>query len=256
VKSSYDMRFTFLSQAVSRVALFGLTSLIQLPEPLRELSLRLLATGGLGYVVILFHRLFMVSPYLPLLPAMLIALVLYVMFLNGNSRLSLAMTHPIQEDETTPEEKEDEDGHDEEKKNNEVSVSPPLLDPCASIDQTQSRTLDESALEGFLLAGRMASQIKEDPLLSQSEIDFSPLSRDSFSSDLHIFSLQQGIDDYFFRDDPFDRPIWEASPNGDNESDFLNPMSDSGNSVSRNSSDEEREERRLAEAVKSYWDSD
>jgi hypothetical protein len=171
VKSSYDMRFTFISQAVSRVALFGLTSLIQVPEPIRELSLRLFVTGGLGYMILLFHRLSKISPFLLILPVVVILVVLYTFFLNGNSRLGLSKTHPI-EDESPPEDMEEEG--DEGKDGDVPQSSCPRDKPAAAVHESSPieirnnepvvqqnyRDLSEATMDGLRLAGRMVDQLE------------------------------------------------------------------------------------------------
>jgi hypothetical protein len=232
----------------------------------------LLATGGLGYVVILFHRLFLISPYLPLLPAVLIALVLYVMFLNGNSRLSLAMTHPIQEDETAPEEKEKEDEEkQDEEKNNEVSVDPPLLggeesftehaglEPCLSVDQSQFRTLDESALEGFLLAERLASQIEGEPFPVEDSGSFDAASppHDSQSSSLSSSALIDVLSSEDFSSlagSALLNDFWLSSSSSERSQREIIPSQKT--IIWEDNSSEEDQDRRMAEAVESFWDSD
>jgi hypothetical protein len=220
--------------------------------------------------VILFHRLFLISPFLPLLPAMLIALVLYVMFLNGNSRLSLAMTHPIQEDETAPEEKEkeDEDGQNEEK-NNEVSLSPPLLrgeeslteragvEPCVSVGQSQFRTLDETALEGFLLAGRMASQIEGEPFPVQDSwsCDGASPPHDSQSSSLSSSALIDVLSAEDFSSlagSALLNDFWFSSSSSERSPANLREIPSQKTIIWDNSSEEDQD-RRMAEAVESFW---
>jgi hypothetical protein len=201
VQSSYDMRFKFLTQAVSRVALFALTSLIHLPEPVRELSLRLFATGGLGYVAILFHRLFLINPFLPLLPAVVILFVLYVMFLSGGSHLSLAMTYPIEEDESL----RNEDEWDQDKKM--TTVDPPLSTPTEThppIDfprESQLEGINHSTGEGIALTRRMVNQIENDPLENESlvsDIDKSSSSPNSSVENFDALISSVLMQDFWF----------------------------------------------------------
>jgi hypothetical protein len=166
VKTSYDMRFTFLSQAVSRVALFGLTSLIQVPEPIRELSLRLFVTGGLGYVILLFHRLSKVSPYLLILPIVVIPLTIYTLLLNGNARLELSKIHPIEEESFPDTEENDEgdgEGNENEKKDDEADVNGEKEAHLETNDESADhyQTVHDTDMVGIRLADRMVNQFED-----------------------------------------------------------------------------------------------
>jgi hypothetical protein len=97
VKNSYDMRFAFITQAFSRVALFALTSLVQMPPPVQDAVTDILSMAGIGYVTMLHVTLYKISPVLAFLPALTAILIVHFLTASGksSSRLDRAQTHPI-----------------------------------------------------------------------------------------------------------------------------------------------------------------
>jgi hypothetical protein len=77
VAQSYDQRYSFIMQALSRVLIFFISGLIQLPTGLQDLLIQVSSNSGLGYVVLLMLRLYFVSPLLPLAPIVALAIVIH-----------------------------------------------------------------------------------------------------------------------------------------------------------------------------------
>jgi hypothetical protein len=100
IKKSYDLRFAFLKQAFSRLAIFAITSMIQLPPPVQDALTEVASSVGFGYIGMLHVRLYRMRPVLAFAP--LAAAVLTVHFLTAsgraNTRLDLTKTVPVDED--------------------------------------------------------------------------------------------------------------------------------------------------------------
>lgn len=72
VTKSYERKYAFLTQAIGRVLIFFVASLINLPPFAQDTIVQMLSGLGLGYVGIMLLRLFNISPFLPLAPIVLI----------------------------------------------------------------------------------------------------------------------------------------------------------------------------------------
>jgi hypothetical protein len=101
VKKSYDTRFTFITQAFSRVAVFAITSLIQLPPPLQDAVTDVISTFGFGYAFVLIMRLWRISPALAFSPFAFLVLIVHFLTMSGkaNTRPELSKTFPVEDDE-------------------------------------------------------------------------------------------------------------------------------------------------------------
>jgi hypothetical protein len=86
VTNSYNKKLSFVTQAFSRILLFGVSSVIQLPEPVQDIVFQLISTSGLGYIVVLFMYLWRTSPLLVAVP--LVVVVLCVHFITATSKSS------------------------------------------------------------------------------------------------------------------------------------------------------------------------
>jgi hypothetical protein len=78
VTKTYERKYSFLIQAMSRVVIFFLTSLLHLPLALQDMAIHMASNSCLGYLSLLMLRLSRVSPLLPLAP--LFALLVIVHF--------------------------------------------------------------------------------------------------------------------------------------------------------------------------------
>jgi hypothetical protein len=96
VKTKYDKRFDFLTQTLSRVVVFTLTSMIQLPQPLQDSSLQIFLIGFFGFVIRLHIRLYEINHLLVILPLFVIGICVHLLTISSNqkSRILAQRTHP------------------------------------------------------------------------------------------------------------------------------------------------------------------
>jgi hypothetical protein len=64
VTSSYERRYSFLYQAIGRVAIFFLASFLNLPQLAQDSLMQMTSNSALGYFGVLFIRLYGLNPYL------------------------------------------------------------------------------------------------------------------------------------------------------------------------------------------------
>ena len=86
VTNSYNKKLSFVTQAFSRVLLFTVSSVIQLPEPVQDIIFQLISTSGFGYVIVIFMNLWRTSPLLVAVPVVI--LILCVHFITATSKSS------------------------------------------------------------------------------------------------------------------------------------------------------------------------
>jgi hypothetical protein len=77
VTRTYEKRYSFIGQALSRVLIFFLTSLIHLPLMLQDLLIHFVSNSGLGYVILLILRLARIHPVLPVLAILMLGVVVH-----------------------------------------------------------------------------------------------------------------------------------------------------------------------------------
>jgi hypothetical protein len=88
VTKTYQRKYSFLIQALSRVLIFFISGLIHFPAVVQDLVIQVGANSGLGYVVLLMLRLYLISPLLPLAPIVALGIVIHFLILsNKNSAL-------------------------------------------------------------------------------------------------------------------------------------------------------------------------
>jgi hypothetical protein len=92
VTNSYNNKLGFVTQAFSRVLLFSISSVIQLPEPVQDIIFQLISTSGFGYMIVLFVSLWRTSPLLVAVPV--IFLVLCGHFITATSKSSSFLPLP------------------------------------------------------------------------------------------------------------------------------------------------------------------
>lgn len=85
VTDSYERRYSFIGQALSRVLIFFLTSLIHLPLMLQDLLIHFVSNSGLGYVILLILRLARIHPVLPVLAILMLGVVVHFMVKSSHS---------------------------------------------------------------------------------------------------------------------------------------------------------------------------
>jgi hypothetical protein len=88
VTRTYERRYSFVLQALSRVLIFFVSGLIHLPAAVQDLVIQVGSNSGLGYVVLLMLQLYSVSPLLPLVPIVALGIIIHFLVLsNKNSAL-------------------------------------------------------------------------------------------------------------------------------------------------------------------------
>jgi hypothetical protein len=85
VTKTYERRYSFIGQALSRVLIFFLTSLIHLPLMLQDLLIHLLSNSGLGYLMLLILRLARIHPFLPVLALLMLGVVIHFLVKTSSS---------------------------------------------------------------------------------------------------------------------------------------------------------------------------
>ena len=98
VQKSYDMRFNFIAIAASRVLVFLLTSIISLPDSLRNVLMELVSASGLSYIILIHIQLYQRSPVLAFLPAIATAITVHFLTLSSRakSRLDTTSLPPVE----------------------------------------------------------------------------------------------------------------------------------------------------------------
>jgi hypothetical protein len=89
VSTVYDKRYTFIYQAISRVLIFFLSSLIHFPPFLQDLLLQFFANSTFGYIFLWMIRLYQINPFLPILPIGLLGLLLHFYFFHERTSLRI-----------------------------------------------------------------------------------------------------------------------------------------------------------------------
>jgi hypothetical protein len=164
VAKTYERKYSFLIQAVSRVAIFFLSSLLHVPLVIQDMVIHLLSTSGLGYLSLLLLRLTRVSPLLPLAPLFGVAVIIHFFIRSGSSVRGRALEeerlrqqiHPILcEDEVEREsDVKDERGNGNDNRETQrresqsgadVGVSPPHVQSQVEVNEPPSQLL---SLEG------------------------------------------------------------------------------------------------------------
>jgi hypothetical protein len=97
VTKSYNNKLTFITQACSRVLLFSISSLIQLPEPLQDIFIQLVSTSGFGYIIVLLVNLWRTSPFLVAVPIVFLGLIIHFVTASSKSSsfLPLSKVQPV-----------------------------------------------------------------------------------------------------------------------------------------------------------------
>jgi len=90
VSKAYSKKFSFVNQAVSRVVLYLLVSVVQLPPAAQDTVVQVILSSGIGYVIMLLVQLYEVHPILVLVPVVTVFIVAHFLFSsNKHSDLSL-----------------------------------------------------------------------------------------------------------------------------------------------------------------------
>jgi hypothetical protein len=89
VRKGYQNGFSFVWQAGTRILIYLLRSLIVLPESIQDSILHVISTSGLGYSMLLFVRLYRLSPLLSLAPVAFLAILLHFYFYSSSRSMKL-----------------------------------------------------------------------------------------------------------------------------------------------------------------------
>jgi hypothetical protein len=171
VKNSYDMRFAFITQSISRVALFALTSLVQMPPPVQDAVTDILSMAGIGYVTMLHVTLYKISPVLAFLPALTAILIVHFLTASGksSSRLDRAQTHPITK---SIDDEEDEANVTSDPENDAASGVQLGADVSGAQEEYGDWKSHRATLLGNgRLANRLANRLRPSPSPSPSDHD-------------------------------------------------------------------------------------
>jgi hypothetical protein len=114
IKKKYDKRFAFLTSTITRVGMFTLTSVIQLPPSCQDMGIQMVILTTFGYLLKLHVDLFEIYPLLAFLPTFLVALLVHTMASGAKPR-NLSMTYPLTSEPGEEEKKEAEEKKETEK---------------------------------------------------------------------------------------------------------------------------------------------
>jgi hypothetical protein len=99
MRKRYDKRFEFVTKTVTRVAMFALSSLIQLPPSFQDLGLQVLLFAVCGGIARLHLQLLAINPFLVVMPSLVVLTVIYVLLVSGRKVRSLiSRTYPLAEE--------------------------------------------------------------------------------------------------------------------------------------------------------------
>lgn len=101
VHSSYERRYSFVYQAISRVTIFFLASLLNLPQFVQDCFIQITSNSVLGYLGFLFIRLYNINPFLVGVPLFCAGIVIHfvVNATMKNEQLRKGQDlHPIEEE--------------------------------------------------------------------------------------------------------------------------------------------------------------
>jgi hypothetical protein len=94
VSSTYERRYAFVGQAISRVLIFFLSGLIRLPPVVQEMLAHVASNSGLGYIVLLMIDLYLIHPLFPLVPIVALGLVVHFLIQSQHQPHSILPTPP------------------------------------------------------------------------------------------------------------------------------------------------------------------
>jgi hypothetical protein len=92
VAEKYVRKYSFLTQALSRVFIFFLSTMLRFPLALQDTVIHLASNSGLGYALLLFLDLYEISPLLPLAP--IVALMILTHFVLSIEHRKLPLELP------------------------------------------------------------------------------------------------------------------------------------------------------------------
>jgi hypothetical protein len=120
MRKRYDKRFEFVAKTVARVVVFVVSSIVQLPPSLQDLGIQVTLLALCGWIVRCHLRLYRISPVLVALPSLLVATVVYVLFVSGRkARNLISRTYPVQDEKEEDDEDDENDKDDDKDKGNE-----------------------------------------------------------------------------------------------------------------------------------------
>jgi hypothetical protein len=105
VTRTYERRYSFIMQAISRVLIFFVTSLIHLPVMIQDLLIHFFSNSGLGYLVLLMLRLARISPFLPLVPLLVMGMIVHFL-VKSQIHQDRLRNKLLEEEESSPADKD------------------------------------------------------------------------------------------------------------------------------------------------------
>jgi hypothetical protein len=82
----YGRKFRFIGQAVSKVALYFIVQLVQLPPSVQDAIVQLIVASGLGYLLVYAVKLYQYSPLLVLVPIVFLVIIVHFMTSSGTKK--------------------------------------------------------------------------------------------------------------------------------------------------------------------------
>jgi hypothetical protein len=82
----YGRKFRFIGQAVSKVAIYFIVQLVQLPPPVQDAIVQLIVASGLGYILVYVVKLYQYSPLLVLVPIVFLVIIVHFMTSSGKKK--------------------------------------------------------------------------------------------------------------------------------------------------------------------------
>ncbi len=98
MKKKYDKRFEFITKTISRVGIFMMTSVLQLPPSLQDMGFQVTLFLFFGYLLKFHIWLWEINPGLAFLPSVFAFVLIRLLSTTGKRlRDYLSRTHPIKE---------------------------------------------------------------------------------------------------------------------------------------------------------------
>lgn len=83
VSNAYNRRFAFVQAAISRVVLFFLAGLINMPVIVQDIIVEITSVSGLGYVAVMMVKLYAISPVFVAIPFVLLFALVALLYSFG-----------------------------------------------------------------------------------------------------------------------------------------------------------------------------
>jgi hypothetical protein len=201
IRQGYQNGFSFVWQAGTRILIYLLRSLIVLPGSLQDCILHMISTSGLGYSMLLFVKLYHLSPFIAIAPVVFVAIILHFYFYSSSQSMRLKRREIVPEiEKSCPARASPPAEEEQELTQRSLSLSSPTGCHLASrkSSMAQGEALGIQMIRHLKLQQPL-SLSEESPLERNPEEDFSSSSgssepiviiRRGFSSEREIQQLQ------------------------------------------------------------------